>query len=170
MRITGKPRAERGFSYLDVLIAVTILMVGILTFAGVLTISLTRTNSGEGYLKAKALASTTLESVLGARYIKVGANPYSFDTIRNVSGGGVFLDGRQQVYELPGPDGLFGTADDTGAALTGYARQIEIVDVNNPNRPSPPNPITERRITITIYYPDRGGEAVEVIKTGVTNY
>jgi hypothetical protein len=44
------------------------------------------------------------------------------------------------------------------------------VDVNNPNRPTPPNPITERRITITIYYADRGVPTTEVIKTAVTNY
>lgn len=170
MRTKRDRRAERGFSYLDVLIAVTIIMVGVLTFAGVLTLSLARTTSGEGYLRAKALASTTLESVMGARYVKIGGNPYSFDSLRNVGNGGVFVDGRQPVHELPGPDGLFGTADDSGVLLTGFERQIDIVDVNNPNRPTPPNPITERRITITIYYKDRGFDATEVIKTGVTNY
>lgn len=170
MRTQRHRRADRGFSYIDVLIAITILMVGILTFAGVLTLSLARTSSGEMYLRAKALASTTLESVMGARYIKVGGNQYSFDSIRNAGNGGVFVDGRQPVHELPGPDGLFGTADDNGAILTGFERQIEIVDVNNPNRPTPPNPITERRITITIYYADRGVPTTEVIKTAVTNY
>jgi hypothetical protein len=161
---------QRGFSFIDLVIAITILMIGILTFAGVLTMALVRTSSGESYLKAKAVASATLESVMAARYIQVGGQSYSFDNLQNRGRGGVFEDGAQPVHELAGADGLFGTADDSGPLVPGYRREILIEDVDNPYRPSPPNPITERRLTITIYYVDRGFEQREVIKTSVANY
>src|SRR3954454_2489786 len=103
---------QRGFSFIDLVIAITILMSGILTFAGVLTMALVRTSSGESYLKAKAVASATLESVMAARYIQVGGQSYSFDNLQNRGRGGVFEDGAQPVHELAGADGLFGTADD----------------------------------------------------------
>jgi hypothetical protein len=170
MRTDRQLTDEAGFSYIDIMIAITILLVGVLTFAGVLTLSLARTTSGESYLKAKSIASQTLESVMAARYIQINNTPYSFNSMQNVSKGGVFVDGRQHVQQEPGPDGLFGTADDNGGTVTGYDRTILIEDVNNPNRPTPPNPISERRITITIYYKDSMFERTEVIKTSVGDY
>jgi hypothetical protein len=171
MRTEDRRRDERGFSYIDVVIATMILLVGILTLGAALTAALVRTTSGESYLRAKALASSTLESVMSARYVRIANQPYTFDAIQNVgSGPGVFVTGRQAVHQLPGPDGLFGTADDNGPLLDGFERQIVITDVNNPLRPSPPNPITERQISVTIFYKDRGFDRQEVLTTNVGNY
>ena len=39
-------------------------------------------------------------------------------------------DGSVEVFILPGNDGLTGTADDETVALTGYSREIEIIDLN----------------------------------------
>lgn len=168
MHTTRHSSEEQGFSYLDVLIAVTILMIGVLTFSGVLAVSFMRTNQGAVQLRAKALATTTLESVMGARYVQVGGNPYSFDAIQNTTKpGGVFVVGRQPIREKAGPDGLYGTADDNGNVIPGLEREVIITDVNDPRRPSPPNPITERRITVRIYY---GNGQIQEITTGVCNY
>ncbi|MBK6424777.1 MAG: hypothetical protein IPF82_00845 [Blastocatellia bacterium] len=162
---------EAGFSYVDVMIAMTILLVGILTMAAALTAAFVQTSAGENQLRGKAIATTTLESVLAARFVSIGGNPYTFDSIQHVGvGAGVFVAGRRPVHLLPGPDGLYGTLDDYGDVEGSFEREIVIVDVNNPIRPSPPNPITERRITVSVYYFDRGFERVETITTSVANF
>lgn len=163
--------SQRGFSYVDVMIAMVLLLVGILTLAAALTAALVKTTAGENQLKAKALASTVLENIMSARFIKIGGNAYTFDAIQNVgSGPGIFVVGDQPVYLSTGSDGIFATADDTGEVESGYTRRVEIVDVNNPLRPTPPNPITERRITVTITYTERGFQRTESVSTSVANY
>jgi hypothetical protein len=171
MQSENRHRGGPGFSYVDVMIALTILLVGILTLGAALTAAFVRTTSGESYLRAKALASSTLESVMGARYVAVNDVPYTFDTIQNVGHDpGVFETGRHEIHEEPGPDGLLGTDDDSGDVIQGFEREIRIVDVNNPERPTPPNAITERRITVIVYYDDRGFERQESLTTNVCNY
>ena len=163
---------RRGFSYVDVMIAMAILLVGILTLGAALTAALVRTTAGESRLRAKGIAAAALENVLSARYVRFGANAYSFDAIQNVSAGGpgVFVTGRQPIRELPGPDGLVGTLDDAGAIVEGFEREVVIVDVPNPNRPSPPNPVSERRITVTVFDLERGLERQESLSTSVCLY
>jgi hypothetical protein len=163
--------SNRGFSYVDIMIALAILLIGILTLGAAMTAALVRTTAGESQLRAKALAAAALENVMSARYMKLGGNAYTFDAIQNFGNGpGVFQIGRRPVREYPGGDGLFGTVDDTGAVVEGFEREIVIVDVPNANRPSPPNPITERRITVTIFYFERGIERQETLSTNVCLY
>ena len=125
----------------------------------------------ESYLRAKSLASSTLENVMGARYVVVNNVPYTFDSIQSIGQGtGVFQTGRRPIHQDPGPDGLLGTADDSGTIIQGFEREIRITNVNNPLRPTPPNPITERQITVIIYYLDKGFERTETLSTNVCNY
>lgn len=170
MRTCMRQRGQAGFSYIDVMIAMVILMVGILTMAAALTAALVKTTAGEAQLRAKAIASSVLENVMSARNVSIGTNPYSFDSIRDTANGGVFVVGRTPAYVNPGADGLFGTADDAGDVEDGFMREIIIQDVNDPERPTPPNPITERRITVNVYYYDRSMSRVETISTHVANY
>ena len=174
MACRTRPSNESGFSYVDVMIAMTILLIGILALGAALTYAVVRTSAGEDHLRAKSLASTSLENVLAARNVKIGGRSYSFDSIQNTSQPqGVFVTGRQDVFETPGVDGLFGTADDgaSGAEpIVGFQREIVITDINNPRRPSPPNPIRERQITVTVYYTERGFERQESLTTNVANY
>ena len=165
--------SERGFSYVDVLIAIAILMVGILTLGAALTTSLIRANQSEDHLRAKDLASSTLENVLSARSISVGNQPHSFDSIQSVGsadGLGLFVAGKQNVLSDPGPDGLLGTTDDTGPQVGSFTREIVITDVQNPNRPTPPNPITERQVRVTIFYTVQGREDHVTLMTNVCHY
>lgn len=174
MSTTARPSSQAGFSYLDVMIAMTILLVGILALGAALTYAVVRSSASENMLRAKAIASTALENVMAARNVKIGSNSYSFDAMQNASTPpGVFVVGRHDVFETPGADGLFGTADDGagGAVLIpGFQREIVIIDVDDPRRPSPPNPITERRITVTVYYTEKGFERQESLSTNVANY
>jgi hypothetical protein len=164
---------EGGFSYVDVLIAIAILMVGILTLGAALTTALVRANQSEDYLRAKGIAASTLENVMSARGVAIDGTTYGFDAIQNVSetGPGVFVVGRKAALSSPGPDGLFGTADDTGDRLGSYEREIVVADVDNPKRPvADGNPVTERRIEITIYFTVQGREDHVTLATNVARY
>jgi len=170
MRNEATRRAQSGFSYIDVLIAMTILLVGVLAFAAALTAGLIRSGEGGTQLRAKELATSVLENVMSARYISVGGNPYSFGSIQNVSAGGVFVDGRRPFYPSPGADGLMGTGDDTGTPYPEFEREITITNVEDPNRPSPPNAISERKVSVTVYYKVKGFTRQVTLTTNVCDY
>jgi hypothetical protein len=112
-------------------------------------------------LIAREKAREAVESVHTARDTRT----ITWDQIRNVSNGGVFLDGAQPLQNAgddglvntaddaaagletirdPGPNGLFGDADDVLTPLVGFTRQIQIIEL------SPVDPdLRELRVTIT---------------------
>jgi hypothetical protein len=153
---------DSGFSYLDVLIATTILLVGVLALAGAMTSAVVLTTDSEQQLVAKQQASSALEAIFSARDI----DALGFDAVGNVGDpavpGGVFLTGRQRIWPSAGADGIIGTTDDAlgrdGTPSSGdegvpdptFERQIVITDIPNPDRPTAP--ISLRQITVTIFY------------------
>jgi type II secretory pathway pseudopilin PulG len=172
-------KKEAGFSYLDVLVAITILSVGIVGLTSAILFSLMRSYESEQKLYAKQIAQSTIESIFAARDIQsagalggwgnignVGTNPDPTSGIPQ----GIFVNGWTPVRLDPGADGVLGTADDTCAAgsvcqvgnnppntspaLPGYLRQIVITDVDDPERPisQPPNRIMRRQIVVTVQY------------------
>lgn len=176
-----KPTAnENGFSYLDVLIATTILLVGVLALVGAMTSAIVMTTDSEQQLIAKQHAGSTLEAIFSARDI----NRLGFDSIGNVGDAaipaGAFLAGRQDIWPSAGLDGIVGTADDRlgadGTAGTGdegipdggFQRQIAIQDIVDPDRPTAP--ITLRQITVTVFYSVGSIRREEVYSSYVANF
>jgi len=113
-------------------------------------------------LIAKQKAREAMESIFTAR----NTAQVSFDQIRNVSDGGVFLDGLQplndpgpdglvgtsddgsiETMRLAGKDGLLGTPDDEARPLTGFRRQIQLSSIS----------AEMRQITITLRYSGKQG-------------
>lgn len=163
----GLTRDQRGFTYMDVMCALLIMMVGVLALAAAVTGALVRTRDSEQQLKAKQYANSTMESIFSARDI----NRLGWDSISNVgSGSGVFLTGTQTLYADAGADRVVGTGDDTGGAVSGFRRQIIITDINDPERPSPPNPIMIRRVDVTIYYQANRVERQEKLSTTIAKF
>src|ERR1044072_6520719 len=144
---------ERGFSYLDVMCAVTILLVGVMALAAAVTAAVVRTRDVEQQQKAKQYANSTLESIFSARDL----DNLGWDTINiaNACAGGttsgVFLCTKQPLYPEPGPDEVIGTADDTGTVVPGVERQIIITDIDDVDRPVANGfPIMFRRVDVII--------------------
>lgn len=172
---------EAGFSYLDVLIAISILTVGILALAGAIAGSVIRSRQQEQQLLAKQYATSTLESVISAR--DLNAFSLGWDSIGNIGSNpvnsvnrGVFLVGQQPLRPDSGPDQIVGTGDDTGTALNGFSRQITITDICDTTRPSyncpTPGvwPVMMRQITVTIFYQAERMERTEAISTILAKY
>ena len=127
--IRQKPN-ERGFSYIDVMIALVILMVGILASAAALTANLVRSYETEKQVVAKQIALSTIESIFSARDIARPGAISGWNSIGNTGSNtdtngvaqGVFLTSFCPIREDMGWDGVAGTSDD--ACSAGNACQV----------------------------------------------
>lgn len=189
----NKRKGENGFSYLDVIIAIVIMMVGVLALASALMSNMARSFESEKRIVAKQVALSTIESIISARDIRRAGVIEGWDSIGSVGTNpvngvnqGIFLTGWTPIREDLGGDGVAGTLDDscpgTGACtVTGrppntspivpnYERQITITDVDDPERPSPPNDIARRKITVEIRFNVNGASRLETVSTMVAKY
>ena len=159
--------SDSGFSLLEAVIALLLLMVGLMAMAQVLYAGLSIASTSTPNLVAREKAREAIESVHTAR----DTHTVLWAQIRNVGppavcpvgttgvGGGEFENGDLDML-APGPDGLVNTADDDGrestpgpdnllgtsddVPLEGYSRQVDICDVDgNENL---------RQITVTISF------------------
>ena len=185
---------EGGFSYIDVMIALVILMIGILASTAALTANLLRSFETEKQVVAKQVALSTIESIFSARDIarpgaisgwhsvgNTGSNPDQNGTAQ-----GIFLDDFRPIRVDMGGDAVAGTADDACAAgsacqaagqpdntsevLNGFERRIVITDLEDSERPSPPHPISRRRIDVTVRYYIKSFRREQTVSTIITNY
>jgi Tfp pilus assembly protein PilV len=190
----NRKKREEGFSYVDVIIAIVILMVGILASAGALTANLVRSFETEKQVIAKQIALSTIESIFSARDIARDGALSGWNAIGNVGTNpdingnpqGIFLNGWTPVREDLGWDGVAGTIDDACPAgdacrvpgrpdnnspvIPGYERQIVITDLEDPDRPSPPHAIARRRIDVTVRYYINQLQRQQTISTIIANY
>ena len=172
--MSAHPRHTRedGFSLIELMVALSILMVGLLGLAQVFYFGLAIVGTSSAQLIAREKAREAIESVHTARDTRT----ITWAQIRNVgnpdcsawagttaAGGGRFTTAEHALLEA-GPDGLVATADDTGVektpgpdnilgtgddiALQGFRRQIAICDIG-PNL---------RQIAVTIRF--NGNSAV----------
>jgi type II secretory pathway pseudopilin PulG len=149
--------SQAGFSLVETIVSIGVLTVGALGLAGVFTIGMQKMISSPGELLATQKASEAIESVFSAR----DSHTVTWAQLRNVTGGGIFLDGPQALkvagpdgvlntaddgavesVVLPGRDQTLGTPDDVTQTLTGFTREIRIVDLS----------ADLRSVTVTITY------------------
>jgi prepilin-type N-terminal cleavage/methylation domain-containing protein len=139
---------ERGFSLMEVLVATMILSVGLLPLVAVYATSVQQMGASQPMMLAREKAREAVESVHAAR----DTGTASWNNIRNVGEGGVFLDGPRAVKD-PGNDGLVNTADDGADQMASslFTREIDINPVLQDNGSGLPNPQL-REIRVIIRY------------------
>lgn len=176
-----KANSESGFSYIDVMIGVTILLVGVLALVSAITRGIAMTTVSQEMLAAKQIAAGTVEAIFTARDVE---EILGWETIGNVGStsvpGGVFVTGEQAIYPTPGQDGIVGTADDSkgpdgvagnaddGVPEPGFSRTIVITDLTDPARPNAP--ISLRQIDVTVNYWVGAKKQTETFTTFIANY
>jgi type IV pilus modification protein PilV len=101
------PRKQRGFTMIEVMVAMAVLVFGVLSLVSVITQGLRASYQTQIQYIAQQKAQEAMESIFTARDTRLVTS----GQINNVSNGGIFKDNAQQLC-APGPDGLFGTADD----------------------------------------------------------
>jgi len=159
-------RRQKGFTLIEVMISMVIMTIGLVSVLGVFGLAMASTQTSQQNGISKQLANEALEGILTAR--ETANVPWT--SIANTGAGGIFLSGFNpidlpgadgiigtaddaaagpQVLTMPGPDGIFGTADDVLLPLSNYKRQIAIVPATDAGG----NPIpTLNVVTITIQY------------------
>ena len=179
-----KAKSEQGFSYIDVMIAVVVLLVGILALLSAITGAVFQSRGQEQQLNAKQIATSTMESIMSVketadvngrlgwiRIGNVGTNP----DVNGISRG-IFVTGFRDVTTDAGADEVIGTADDGGALVPGFRRQIVISDECDPTRPSyncspaGTSPVKIRSVEVTITYFVGTVQRQEVLNTILTDY
>lgn len=157
--------SERGFSLIEVLAAMVMLTVGLLPLVGLSAISVQRMGASTQMLTAREKAREAIESVHAAR----DTGEASWPTIRNVSDGGVFLDGAQPLRS-PGLDGLVNTADDgaTEFPVTDFTREVDINPLNLDGTQTLNQ--TLREVRVTVRYRVNSSWRTYVMTTYVSSY
>jgi type II secretory pathway pseudopilin PulG len=164
------------------MIAIVILSVGILALLSGMSGAVLMSKGQESQLNAKQIAASTMESIMSLK--ETDPNRLGWITIGNVGSNpdvnniprGLFVTGEQPVRADAGPDEVLGTADDTGAVVPGFTRQIVITDQCDPDRPSSICPVPGtwairiRTVSVTVRYFVGRIPQQEVINTVLTDY
>jgi type II secretory pathway component PulJ len=162
LRARWRGRADEGFTLIEALVSMLIMTVGLLGLAQAFIVGLQHMATSSSNLIAREKAREAVESVHTARDTRT----ITWAEIRNVSAGGVFLDGALdlnaagvdglintaddaaagvETQRAPGPNGILGDADDVLTPLVGFHRRVQILELE------PVNPAL-REVVITITY------------------
>jgi prepilin-type N-terminal cleavage/methylation domain-containing protein len=172
-------QSQSGFSLLEMVVAMVIMTVGLLGVASAISYALMASNRGRGITNAKMLMVSILEQMETLR----DTGQLHFNEISNSQVVGSTFTGFpttfQPVSTKPGPDGVFGTADDLVSAgpdgiygnsddftdptlaRPGVQRQILISTL--------PDNDYLKKIQITLRYSPGGGEVRELVCSGYLN-
>ena len=175
MRPAARRRSsESGFTIIEVMIAIVILSIGILTVVAAFATAVASTQNAQQNLVARQKALEALESIFTAR----NTQQITFSQIANISSGGIFVSGAIPLWSagndglvntaddlpyapqgvcpagpecitLPGPDGILGTTDDTPMSLANFTRQIQVNNVLEPDGSINPN---LKQVVVTVSY------------------
>jgi Tfp pilus assembly protein PilV len=177
----NKTNNQSGFSYLEVIIAIMIMTVGVLGSLSAMSFAMLRASESETKNVARQISSSAMESIFAARDLR-NANPLNnWVALNNTTvSGGIFLTGWTPVRLDAGKDGINGTADDacatgtnctvaaytnSSAEISGVQRQIIVTDI-------PEAGITEirkKQIDINVRYNVGQQVRTERISTLITN-
>lgn len=175
-----RPR-EAGFSLIEVMFAMFVLMIGVVGLAGAIASGARRLTGTQDQLLATERAAEAAESVFKARDNRT----ITWDQIRNVADGGIFADGPQDIRApgddglvnteddgdleeilRPGPDGMLGTEDDVSTPLFGMTREIQILEICREGVCSQ----TLRELRVIVRYRGGGGTEEFVLTTYISAY
>ncbi|MGD0964964.1 MAG: prepilin-type N-terminal cleavage/methylation domain-containing protein [Candidatus Acidiferrales bacterium] len=101
---------EGGFTLMETMIAMVVLVVGVLALAMMLGNSLVYMQGSQDDFIAQQKAQEAMEAIFTAKY----TGSLQWSAIQNAPNG-IFLVGAQPLLQA-GPDGLVGTAADSGSA------------------------------------------------------
>lgn len=177
-----KKNNQNGFSYLEVIVSILLLTIGIMAVLASISMAMLRAQIGESKNTARQLNSSALESIFAVRDLRNNNSLNNWDAVNNAGTlSGVFLTGWRPIRFDSGVDGINGTADDacnSGVAcpgtggftnispeILGFQRRIIITNLPEPGIPE----IRKKRIDISVRYQMGQIQLVENSSTIITN-
>lgn len=175
---------QNGFTYIEVIIAILIMTIGILSLLSAITYAVLRERESEQRNTARQLTNAAMESIFAIRDLQqvVGATTAidNWNAVANVGATpqGIFLTGYNTIRKDSGKDGIEGTADDACSTTTcvvgaytnssdvikDYQREIIITNIFEPN-----SIISNRRkVVINVRYFAGQLQRVETVTTIVS--
>lgn len=164
------PQSEDGFTLIEMVVAMLIMLIGLLALASAIGYAFMASNRGRNITNTKLLIVSILEQMETLR----NTQQLTFGQISNTgsvdnTGATTNFNGFPTTFQPvsldpgpdgilgttddlvgPGPDGIYGTADDATdptKAVAGYSRQILITSLST----------NLKRIQVTLQYPDSAG-------------
>lgn len=181
---------EKGFTYIEVIIAILIMTIGLLAMLSAISYAVIRAQESEQRNIARQFTSAALESIFATRDllqvdpVKRQANILTnWDAVANntpVTPQGIFLIGYNPIRQDSGRDQIEGTADDACPAgsnctvggftnssqeISGFEREIIITDIVEPLTTI----IRRKRIVVNVRYPAGQAQRVETVSTIIAN-
>ncbi len=167
--IRTKTKPEAGFSLAEVMTAMFILSVGLVSMLALFSTAIDNISSSQEDLICKQKAREAVEAIFTARE----SAQINFSNINNNNtANGIFVtgfqslglpgsdgligtadDGPTETMVLPGPDGVLGTADDQTITLSNYQRQITITSLPSGATINP----DVRQLQVTVQYTNTKG-------------
>ena len=155
---------EAGFSYVETLISMVILTVGLLGVLSAMTFSLLYSQVLEKKTLAKGIAGSIIENIFAIRDIQsqggIALSGWDAIQVKQSGNSGIFVSGWFPVRAGPGTDGIYGTTDDscaeggsctTSPVAPGYERNIAITDIVENGV------VRKRKVSVTVRYRAVGG-------------
>ena len=178
----ARTTSEAGITIMEMVVAILILTVGLLSVAASVGYAISVSNKGRNLTNTKLLAVSLLEemeTLRNTQRLTFGqiANVGSVDNTDASQPFAGFPVGFQPISINPGPDGIWGTSDDlinpgadntygTGDDFTdptwgvsGYSREIVITNLST----------NLKRIQVTVRYPDTGGQMRSLVGVSYLN-
>jgi prepilin-type N-terminal cleavage/methylation domain-containing protein len=176
--IRTKRSTEAGFTLFEMVVAMVVLSVGLLGVASAISYALMASNRGRGVTNAKMLVVSALEQMETLR----NTGQLTFAEISNsqVAGSNFrgFPSDFRDVSTVPGPDGVFGTADDLSTAPGPDGNYGTTDDVRDMSRARPGvyrqilitelNPLL-KKVQVTLRYGPNGNEVKELVGISYLN-
>ena len=160
-----RDNSEKGFTYIEVIIAIIIMTIGILACLSAISFAMFRERQAENRNTARQITSSALESIFAARDLRNNNVLNNWTAINNKTAAvpGIFETGWRPIRANAGFDGIQGTSDDacaTGtscpsgsgtnasAEVKGFERRIAITDIVEPGIPT----IRKKKIEVSVRY------------------
>lgn len=160
-----RDNGEKGFTYIEVIIAIIIMTIGILACLSAISFAMFREQQAENRNTARQITSSALESIFATRDLRNNNVLNNWTAINNSTAPvpGIFETGWRPIREDAGFDGIQGTPDDacptgiscpsgdstnTSPEVVGFERRITITDIAEPGIST----IRKRKIEISVRY------------------
>lgn len=169
---------EKGFTYIEVIIAILIMTIGILACLSAISFAMLREREAEQRNTARQMVSSALESIFAARDLRNNNALNTWTSLNNDTAmpAGIFASNWTPIRMEAGLDGIHGTADDacasgtnctvggytnTSAEMDGFERRITFSNVVEPGIAV----VRKKRIEISVRYFVGQAERLETTTT-----